>query len=189
MRTFLTALALLTAGALTGCQQVPISYQPNLQNIELLRASNMAPVNVGAFALAAGKDSSIDKSVTARSITYVSPNGESFAQFLKAALTQELQAAGKYDPKSTTVISGSLTDNQLEAPIGTGLGVLGARFTVTRDGAQAYQGSLVERATWPSVFIGVEAIPTALNEYASLYKKLFAKLYSDADFKKATQPK
>jgi hypothetical protein len=183
---FLKLCAVLLAGAaLVGCVQMPISYQPNMQNIEALRASNIAPVNVGAFVLAAGKNPAIDKSVTARSGTFVSPNGDSFAQFLKEALTQELKAAGKHDAQSTTVITGALTDNSLEAPIGTGKGSLGARFTVTRGGVAAYQKDLVETAQWPSGFVGAEAIPTALNEYASLYKKLFARLFGDPDFRKA----
>jgi hypothetical protein len=188
MNKKLWIIAAFACMALTGCMQMPMSYQPTLKNIEAIKTPNMAAVNVGTFVLAPGKPASLDTTISARGSTAVPPEG-SFSKFLKSALIQDLRAAGKYDPKSTIVINGLLTENSLEAPIGTGKGALGAKFSVNRDGATVYQKELNEKAEWPSAFIGAEAIPTALNQYASLYKKLLGKLFGDADFQKATQAK
>lgn len=179
----LAAFAVMT---LSGCMQMPLSYQPTLENIEKIRTSNMAPVSVGSFAVAPGKPASLDTTISARGSTAVAPEG-SFSQHLKAALTQDLRSAGKYDPDSTIVISGLLTENSLEAPVGTGKGALGAVFMVKRKGQAVYEKELSERSEWPSAFVGAEAIPTALSQYASLYKKLLSKLFGDEGFKKATQ--
>jgi hypothetical protein len=174
---------------LTACGQVPLSYQPTMANLEALKASNIAPLNVGQFALAPGKDSAIDQSVRARATTVSSPNNNSFALFLKDALTQELRAVGKLDPNSTIVVSGLLTKNELNVDMGTGKASLAASFAVTRDGKNVYNKELEEKAEWPSAFIGADAIPTAITQYTSLYKKLLGKLFGDNDFKLASQPK
>lgn len=183
----LVSIALLTS-MLTGCMQMPLTYQPSIENLETLKASKMAPANVGTFALAAGKPASMDQTASARGSTVVPPNN-SFALFLKDALKQELVSAGKFDPASTIVINGQLTKSELEAPIGTGKGTLAAKFTVNRDNQVAYEKELEEYAEWPSVFLGAEAIPTALMQYASLYKKLLSRLFGDADFQNAVKAK
>ena len=108
---------------------------------------------------------------------------------LKDAVKQELTAAGKFDQNSTTVISGLLTKNSLETPIGTGKGTLGAKFSVAQGSKVVYEKELVESAEWSSAFLGADAIPTAITEYTSLYKKLLARLFGDDDFKQATRAK
>lgn len=189
MRSILLLAFLAFCSVLAGCGSVPLSYQPTLQNLEVLRVPDMGAANVGKFALAPGKSSSMDRSVAARATAVVSPHDNSFAMYLKEALKQELIAAGKYDTNATVVINGLLTENSLDASMGTGKGVLGARFSVAREGNLVYQKDLVEKAEWPSAFVGADAIPTAISEYASLYKKLLNRLFRDQDFKKATQAK
>jgi hypothetical protein len=184
---------LLMAGAaalsLSACVQVPINYEPTLQNIETLKKSNPVPMAVGKFTLEPGKPEAMDQSISSRAATIVSAKDNSFAQLLKDGVTQELKAAGKYDQNSTTVISGLLTKNSLDTPIGTGKGTLGAKFSVAQDSKVVYEKELVESAEWPSAFMGAEAIPTAIAEYTSLYKKLLARLFGDSDFKQATRAK
>lgn len=182
-------VAVATA-SLSACVQVPITYQPTLQNIETLKKSNTVPMAVGKFALEPGKPEAMDQSISSRAATIVASKDNSFAQMLKDAVTQELNAAGKLDQKSTTVISGLLTQNSLETPVsGTGKGSLGAKFSVSQDSKVVYEKELVESAEWPSAFLGAEAIPTAITEYTSLYKKLLMKLFGDSDFKQATRAK
>ena len=189
MHKILVSTSLIAGLALSGCAQVPLTYQPTMQNLETIKAANVAPTSLGVFAVAPDKAPAIDQSVSARSATVVSPINGSFAQYLKDALMQELRAAGKYDPASPVVISGLLTRNMLDAPMTTGSGALAARFTVTRSGTRVYEKELEEKAEWPSSFIGAEAIPRAINEYASLYKKLIGRLFGDAEFKAAVQAK
>lgn len=177
-------LAAVASVSLVGCVQVPLTYQPTMQNVEAVKTSNITSVSVGKFALAPGKPESMDKSVSARGSTMVPASG-SIAQFLKESLGKELSAGGKLDVNSPVVISGLLTDSQLEAPIGTGKGSLAVRFSINRDGRVVYDKELKETAQWPSAFMGVDAIPTAFNEYSALVKKLFTRLFGDEDFKKA----
>ncbi len=173
---------------LVACGQVPLSYQPTIANLEALKKSDIPAAQVGAFALAPGKEKGLDQSVTARA-TRVTPPGTSFAEYLKEALLQELRAAGKFNPASNTVISGFLTKNALDAQVGTGSATLAATFMVTRDGQTLYDRTLEETARWPSAFVGADAIPTAISEYASMYKKLLGKLFNDPDFIAAMQRK
>ncbi|MBT9506227.1 hypothetical protein [Rhodoferax sp.] len=189
IRTVLLLAMLVGSLALTACGQMALSYQPTMKNLEALRTSSMAPVNVGKFSIAPDKPVSMDQSVTARATTVVSPHNNSFALFLKDALIQELQASNKYDANSTIVVNGLLTKSALDASVGTGRGTLAASFSVTRDGKPVYNKELEEKAEWPSAFIGADAIPTAINEYTSLYKKLLGKLFGDSDFRQATQVK
>lgn len=181
-------VGLFAAFMLVGCVQFPLTYQPTMQNVEAAKASNMAPVSVGTFALAPGKPAGMDKEISARGSTMVPASG-SIAQFMKEGLTKELTAAGKFDPNAPIVISGLLTDSQLDASIGTGTGALAARFSVKRDGRVVYDKELKESANWPSSFVGADAIPTAFNQYSAFFKKLFGQLFGDEDFKKATAPR
>jgi hypothetical protein len=188
MKKIALIFVVLAGVSLTGCMQMPLTYQPSIENLETLKTAKMAPANVGTFALAQGKSAAMDQSASARGSTVVPPD-KSFALFLKEALKQELVNAGKFDPNSTLVISGQLTNSSLEAPIGTGKGALSARFSVDRDNRRVYDKELEEKAEWPSAFLGADAIPTALTQYASLYKKLLARLFGDEDFQKATKAK
>lgn len=181
-----TAIGALT---LSACSQVPLSYQPTLANLETIKSSNIAPMNVGQFALAPGKAPTMDQGVQARAANITSPINNSFAAFLKDALTQELRAGGKFDPNSGIVVTGLLTKNELDASMGTGKAALAANFAVTREGTSVYNKVLEEKAEWPSGFMGAEAIPLAINQYTSLYKKLLGKLFGDSDFKQATKAK
>ena len=97
-----------------------------------------------------------------------------------------------YDPpfdirswQSGAVVQGVLTKNELSTGIGTGTGTLGARFTLTRNGAAVYDKDLVAQQLWDGNFIGAIAIPDAINHYQSLYKDLVEKLLADEEFRKA----
>jgi hypothetical protein len=73
--------------------------------------------------------------------------------------------------------------------MGTGKGALCAKFSEAGDGNPVYEKELNERAEWPSAFIRVDIVPTAINEYTSSYKKLLTRLFGDGDFKKAVLTK
>lgn len=174
---------------LCGCAQLRMGVPiPSIDNIQAARASGIAPVALGAFALAPGKNPSVDQYVTARTNTIYSPDGSSFARYLRATLATDLEAAGLLDPASGTVIEGLLTDSQLDVPSGQAHGSVAARFTVTRRGAKVYDRELRASAQWPSSFIGIEAVPEAMNQYGLLYRKLLALLLQDPAFRAAAKP-
>jgi hypothetical protein len=172
--------------ALAGCGSVPLpQHQASVETIQNLRGSGIAPVKIGAFTKDAKMPAKQDQSVVSRSVTVISPDSGSFAIYLGNVVKTELEAAGKFDANSDTVVQGVLTTNELSTGIGKGKGALGAHFTMTRAGAQVFDKSLVAEQEWEGNFVGAVAIPDAINHYQSLYKELAAKLLSDEDFRKA----
>lgn len=176
--------------ALTGCVQMTLGPpQATLQNIELIKKPEIQPAGVGDFGLAPGKDAAINANVSIRGSTLSPDGGARFSDYLKEAVTAELKAAGKYDAVSALSIKGLLTETQVDAPMGTGTATLGAQFMLTRAGTVVYDRAHRVNATWPSAFVGAEAIPTAVHEFTSLFKKLIASLFGDKDFQAALSAK
>lgn len=182
----LLALLVVPLAWLAGCAQIPLGAPaPSFENIEKARTSGTAPVAIGQFRVARGANPEIDTGLSVRSNSVVSPVGGSFAQYLRQTLITDFQAAGLYDAASATTLSGFLTDSTLDVPSDTGQASLGARFVVVREGKTVYEKELKTSATWPSTFIGMEAIPTGINQYTSLYHKLVGTLLDDPDYRAA----
>jgi hypothetical protein len=183
----LAAITAITAVAvqLTGCANMAMTApQPTIDNATKLRAANMAPVAIGAFKIDPAKARD-DKEMNMRGSNGVHAPSGSFAQYLGDSLKVELQSAGLLDAASGTVITGTLTQTELDAAIGTGKAKLGARFVVTRSNAVAYDRELTVDSEWESSFMGAVAIPLAAQNYEGLYRKLVSKLFDDAAFKAA----
>ena len=189
LRRAVGATLFIAAAALTGCAQVPLGTPvASVDNIQKAKAVGMTKVNVGEFALAAGKDPKLDQSLAIRATSVVSPYDASFAKYLRETLRVELQAAGLLDPASATTIRGSLTVSQVDAAMSQGTGSLASRFIVVRAGKTVYDKELRVDATWESSFVGATAIPAARNEYSALYRKLVGLLLADPAFRAAVVP-
>jgi hypothetical protein len=180
-------LATVTAIALqlAGCATPMGTPQASIDNTTRLRTAALAPASLGSFTLASGQSASLDQGVSLRGSRVHSPYNESFAQYLKETLRVELDAAGLLDPASPAVISGTLTESDADAAIGTGTARLAARFVVTRGQAVTYDRTLRADASWESSFIGAVAIPLAAGQYQGLYRKLAGQLFEDPEFRKA----
>ncbi len=188
IRSFRLLAALAVAAALSACVSVKLpTPSANAENVEKLRSASMAPSQVGEFKLAPGKPAAMDTSVGGLRGSSVSPSGGTFSQQLRDELSAELTAAGLLDASSPVVISGLLTDSQVDAAIGTGTGRLAARFIVKRGGAVVFDKELAVEAKWESSFIGAVAIPMAINQYGALYKTLVGKLADDPEFRAAVK--
>jgi hypothetical protein len=171
---------------LVGCAQIQLGAPAaSADNIQKAKASGLPAANVGTFVLAPGKDASLDKSINIRSNTVTAPTGSSFAAYLKETLTTELKAAGLFNEKSQVVISGQLTDSQVDSAMAGGSGRLAARFTVNHSGRMVFDKELVATDKWESSFVGMIAIPAAVNSYGALHRKLVGQLLDDADFRRA----
>lgn len=169
---------------LTGCANFTMAPpKATIENAAKLRAANMAPANVGAFK-ADAKLASADKGTTIRGNPIGAPGG-SFAQYLGDSLKVELQSAGLLDPASSTVITGTLTESEVNGDIGTGTAKLGARFVVTRGNMVRYDNEMKVDSSWESSFMGATAIPLAAGHYEGMYRKLVNKLLDDAAFRSA----
>lgn len=180
-------LALLGAAALLGgCAEMPMSPpRATIGNATKLRSGNpvLGPVEVGKFTLDASKPASLDTGVNIRSNMVRSPVEGSFAQYLRETLRVELQSAGLLDARSDAVITGTLLDSAVEAPVGAGKALLAARFVVARGGAVRYDRALSVDSSWDSPFIGAVAVPQAAGQYEALYRKLVGVLLDDPAFR------
>ncbi|HEY0061735.1 MAG TPA: hypothetical protein VGC21_06420 [Telluria sp.] len=186
----LAAIAAVAAVAvqLTGCANLAMSPpSANMATTTKLRQAGAAPAAVGTFK--AGAEKSVrDDAINMRGSNSVAAPGGSFAQYLADTLKVELKSAGLLDPASPAVITGTLTQNDIDAAIGTGTAKLGARFVVTRAGAVKYDREVVVNGEWESSFMAAAAIPLAASNYEGLYRKLIAKLVDDAAFRAALAP-
>jgi hypothetical protein len=185
---------LLTLGAgvalalqLTGCASIKMSQpKPALTTTAALRGASLAPATVGKFRLDPSRPAGEDQAISLRGGNSVaSPVDGSFAQYLRESVRVELEAAGLYDAASQNVITGTLTQTEADAAIGTGRAKLGARFVVTRDGQVKYDNQLAVDDSWESSFVGATAIPLAAAHYEGLYRQLAARLLNDPAFRSA----
>jgi hypothetical protein len=185
IRWFVISLACML---FTGCASVVMSVPTaDVGTIEKIRAAGIAPTSVGMFILAPDKDPAMDKAVGGLRGSTITASSGSYAKQLGDQITADLRSSGLLSENSKTVISGQLTDSKLDAAMGTGTGRLAALFFVDRDGRRVFQKELAIDAQWPSSFVGAVAIPAAINEYTSLYKKLSQKLFDDAEFRAAVK--
>jgi hypothetical protein len=178
---------MLSASALfTGCAAVKMpAASGTAANAASLKEAGLQAMNPGEFKSAPGKAAEADRGISVRGTNTISPNGGSFAAQLKDQFSADLKASGLLDDKAPVIVSATITDNMLDAGMGTGKGRLAARFQATRDGKQVFDKELVAEATWESSFMAAVAIPAAFNQYGALYQALVAKLIADPDFKSA----
>jgi hypothetical protein len=170
----------------TGCASVQMATPTaDIGTIEKIRASGLGPTSVGSFVLAPGKPPAMDKSVGGLRGSTISASTGSYAKQLGDQIAADLRSSGLLSENSRIIISGQLTDSQLDAAMSTGTGRLAAIFFVDKEGRRVFQKELAIDATWPSSFVGAVALPAAIYEYTSLYKKLSQKLFEDQDFRSA----
>lgn len=185
IRHILATAACAVAAQLTGCAQMTMAQpRPTIENTVKLRGKELAPAAVGMFASDPARPD-IDKAHSIRGSGLDSPVNGSFAHYLGETLKVELQSAGLYDPNAKTVISGHLTQSDVDASVGAGKASLAARIVVSRAGAVKFDREVSVSSAWDSPFVGVVAVPEAAGQYEGLYRKLAGKLFDDASFQKA----
>lgn len=186
-RTFSTAAVLSAAAlALAACVHAPApAYQPGIANLQALRAGG-APIGVDGFAAEAGVNDS-RLGMRGNSMTGAGIDG-AFSTYLQTALETELRNAGRLDAAAGLRLSGTLTENRLDAN-GSSIGraSVGARFVLTRDGRVVYDKVHSADHAWESSFLGAIAIPAAMQGYAATVQKLSGQLFADPDFVEATR--
>lgn len=183
VRRALAAAAGLAAALLAGCASIQLGAPTaSLETVQRARAAGLPAMAVGEFALAPGKPTALDASFSLRTNTVFSPYGRSFAHYLKETLAAELKAAGLLDPAAAAEIRGWLTESQVDGSMGTGLGRVCARFAVLRGGQQLYDKEFSAENQWESPYLGVVAIPLAINHYTVLHRQLVGQLLADPDF-------
>jgi hypothetical protein len=182
MRSLSISLFLVATALLTGCSSmVTPSYQPGIDNVETLKRQS-GPVSVGTFNVAATTPGATTLSMRGAN-TMSSSVGADYAAYLAEALRQELRMAGKLDPNSTVVISGTLLKNSLDiSGFSTASAQLESRFVVTRGGVVKFDSIKKVDSSWGSSFAAAVAIPRASQEYPLVVRKLIEALLADPDF-------
>ena len=179
-RNLLRSACILAALLVAACSQQAPTYVFSPEHVETLKNSGSTAVKLGAFSAADRADGA--KSLTARSVTLLSPYGD-YPGYLKEALRQELTEAGRLAPTAEIEISGVMTNNDLDASgIVTGDGELAARIIVKRGDATLFDKPVVAKTTWDSSFVGAVAIPRAIAEYPRLVSEFVSVLLRDKDF-------
>lgn len=167
--------------ALQGCAFPSATYQPSIDNVELLKKGNGRTVALGSFTVQAGATGGT--SVSLRGNSMVPAVGSDYAAYLADALKQELVLAGKLDPKSDLEIAGTLMKNDIAAGgFSTNSGEIEARFVVRSGGSVRYDAVKRAEASWESSFAGAIAIPKAQQQYPQLVAQLLNKLMADSQF-------
>lgn len=180
------AAALAALLTLAACATAPApAYQPAVANLQALRASATA-IAVDDFGAEAGVDDS-RLGMRADAMTGAGSDG-AFSTYLQQALEKELRAAGRLDAAAGLRLSGTLTENRVDAAnLSVGRAWIGARFVLTREGRAVYDKMHNVEHEWESSFIGALAIPAAMQGYSATVQKLTGQLFADPAFIEATR--
>lgn len=183
------SIRLMFCGALlatlAGCVSTPaLTYQPSIDNSERL-LSDRSKLDVGRFEAAAGVE---NRRLGMRGSSLNGGSDGTFSTYLKDALVIELTEAGRFQPMAATVVSGRLVENRMSAAGSSqGKATMAADFVVMRGGEQVYARTIRVENTWEASFIGAIAIPAAIQGYSATVQKLLGELFSDPEFRRATQ--
>ncbi len=182
IRSAIHSGAVLTVAlALAACVHPPApAYQAGVANLNALRVGT-TPIGVDDVDAAIGVNDS-RLGIRGSSITGSGSDG-AFSTYLQQALETELRNAGRLDTASALRLSGTLTENSLDANgSSVGRASVGARFVLTRGGRVVYDKVHSVDHEWSSSFIGATAIPTAMQGYVATVQKLIGQLFADPAF-------
>lgn len=176
-----STLALAALGVVvSGCSMVAPVYPPSIDNVQVLKNSDVQGAKVGAFTSAGG--AATPNPIPLRANKLQSPYDGGFSAYLSAAITRELELAGKLSRSADVEISGTLLRNEIDPAIVTASGDIEARFVVRKAGTVSYDQVKSVHREWDSSFAAAVAIPKAISEYGYTVQALLAELYADPAF-------
>lgn len=172
-------------GPLGGCATKLPSPTLTFDNVQGLRAAGIPPLALGEFTRGPELSEARDRSIGIRADSLQPPQGGAFSGYLRDTFAAELAGAGLLDRNSPRVISAQLTRSDVSTSGSQSRGELGARFFLRNGEATVFEKEIIIEDEWPSSFLGVEAIPDAMNHYTALYPKLLGALVADPEFRAA----
>jgi TonB family protein len=183
--------ALAAVGAallsLSGCASLTLApaYVASSENVYTLASRPASKIALGPFI----QNGETLNKLTLRGSPYDSPYNGSYAEYLKAALRTELEAAGKLDETSTLVVSAELLENSLDAASSSeNTARISAHVMVMREGYKAFDKVVSAESQWPSSSMDAVAISAARRNYPETVKKFLANLIENRDFQIAIMP-
>lgn len=172
----------VSACFISGCSTFSVpKYEPSIVNAGALLADRTVQVRVGAFSVVeqdADKPNqfTIDDSSS-------SPRGESYVEFLRDAVRQEMRIAGILSENADVEISGVLLKNEIDTSgANSGFADLAARFTVRKQGVARYEKIKSARREWRSPLGGLVPVVMAHRNYSAVVQQLLNSLYNDPEF-------
>lgn len=172
---------LLAVAVLAGCATPAPLYQSSFDNTLVLKRGS-GKTKVGEFTAPEDQRATLNK-ISLRANSMTSPYNDSYAEYLREALKQELRDAGRYDENADLEVSGVLLKNAVDAwDFKVGTAQLSARFIVRRGPAVRYDGVVTIEHQWPSAFPAMIAVPTARDNYPIAVQKLIKQLLADPKF-------
>lgn len=175
---------LLAFAIVAGCATPAPPYRSSFDNtLALKRISGKA--KVGEFIIPEEQREAVN-TVLLRATSMTSPYNDSYAEYLREALKQELREAGRFDENADIEVSGVLLKNVVDASgINVGTAHISARFLVRKGTVVRYDDIVAVDHEWPSSFPGMIAIPTARDNYPIAVQKLIKQLLADPRFSAA----
>lgn len=151
-------------------------------NTELL-LQGRSGIRVGDFDAAAGVE---NEQLRARGASISGGKDGLYSNYLRDAVSTELETAGRLQPDSATTVEGTLLRNELNAGgVKTADAVVAARFRVKHGDETVYEQTLTAEHRWESSFMGPIAVPAALQNYVATVQKLLGQLFADPRFRDA----
>lgn len=171
--------SVLVLSLISACSMNTVQYQPDFNLVNDMKDSNLQKISVGDIS---SKNPKVNK-VSIRGSSMVSTLNNSYAEYLEAALREQLQQSNLYDSSSTISIAGELLTNQVNAAgFSAGTADIAARFEVLNSDKVVFDKVVTITHEWDSSFFGAIAIPNAQNNYPIAIQKLISKLMTDQDF-------
>lgn len=177
---FLTICVVVLASS--ACSVATNRYQVSPFNVEKLKTANIDACSVGSFVL--GDQPGVIDPMHFRGFSrFKSPVGDSFADYIAKALTDELALAGAYSPDSGLNIVGTVVMHNFDASgLVVGTGDLGVEFVVKRDSSVVFKKVVSIRHEFESSFFGAAAANNMNVAYPIAVTKLLSKLIDDKEF-------
>lgn len=165
---------------LQGCGVTMARYEPDFQNVQILKQNApMQPMREAQVQADPGQGS-----LMVRLNPISSPAG-SIPLHIQAAINDELRRAGLLDPQAGRQLHVQLTKSQLNSGVASGDGELAAHFVLREGDRVLFETTKQVDRNWSSSFFGPIAIPVAANNYNPMLQSLLKSLYSDPQFLKA----
>lgn len=174
---FLLPLAVL---AITGCSTYATArYSISADNVAALRSINGNLVNVGQFT-ATTPDQSV---IVCRGFGPIkTPDGETFADYIRKALFDEVRMANIYSPDAPITITGNLDVIDFSSVNG------GWSITLTLSSSKGRSLTVSENYEFTSSFYGETACSQTAQAFMPAIQNLIGKIVHSPDFATMVTP-
>ncbi|MEI8610355.1 hypothetical protein L4D15_02525 [Enterovibrio norvegicus] len=174
IKRFFTLLFIVAS--VSGCSVMAPPYQAGLLAGNDIRGAENVDMKTGHFTM---EKPSLNK-IGLRASNLVSPYKNSFSEYLRKGLEEELKIASLWNENSDVVVSAVLLENDVDASgINIGTADLSANFEVNAQGEKIYDRTHSIHHEWDSSFMGAIAITNSQLGYQEAVKKLLRNFLND----------